>query len=393
MSQLVPINRGDLQEVRLRPAPTWSRALTWGIIGTASFGFIFALVTRIDEVVPAQGQLEPVSSLKPIKAVQAAVVDEIFVKEGQLVKPGQPLIRFDTDKSVAQASTLQMQQGLEQQRFGEQVRTSAARRQAQAAKRDSLLAKRNSDVLTLRNEQEILARYEPLARQGALPELQYLQQRNRIQQIQSEIAQAEAEIRQTEAEISEVDANLLKERKESEQQQVSLARQGVEARETLQTEVLKAPVAGRVFNLIPTSPRYAVSPGEELLKIVPDGSLQAKVYVTSKDVSFVKPGKRAEVRLDSYPFTEYGSIIGKVKRIGTEALPATEQNPQPRFPVIVTLETQSLYRNGRAYPLKSGETVTTNIILRDKRVITLLTDVIDRALDALRPIKSPTGDR
>jgi len=65
MSQLVPINRGDLQEVRLRPAPTWSRALTWGIIGTASFGFIFALVTRIDEVVPAQGQLEPVSSLSP----------------------------------------------------------------------------------------------------------------------------------------------------------------------------------------------------------------------------------------------------------------------------------------------------------------------------------------
>jgi HlyD family secretion protein len=129
------------------------------------------------------------------------------------------------------------------------------------------------------------------------------------------------------------------------------------------------------------------------LKIVPDGSLQAKVYVTSKDVSFVKPGKRAEVRLDSYPFTEYGSIIGKVKRIGTEALPATEQNPQPRFPVVVTLETQSLYRNGRAYPLKSGETVTTNIILRDKRVITLLTDVIDRALDALRPIKSLTGDR
>ena len=304
MSQLVPINRGDLQEVRLRPAPTWSRALTWGLIGTASFGFIFALVTRIDEVVPAQGQLEPVSSLKPIKAVQAAVVDEIFVKEGQLVKPGQPLIRFDTDKSVAQASTLQTQQGLEQQRFGEQVRTSLARRQALAAKRDSLVAKRNSDVLTLGNEQEILSRYEPLARQGALPELQYLQQRNRIQQIQSEIAQAEAEIRQTEAEIGEVDASLLKDRKESEQQQVSLARQGIEARENLQTEVLKAPVAGRVFNLVPTSPRYAASPGEELLKIVPDGSLQAKVYVTSKDVSFVKPGKRAEVRLDSYPFTE-----------------------------------------------------------------------------------------
>jgi HlyD family secretion protein len=72
-------------------------------------------------------------------------------------------------------------------------------------------------------------------------------------------------------------------------------------------------------------------------------------------------------------------------------LPPDEQNPQPRFPVLIKLDQQKLEKNGRSYALKSGETLSANLVLREKRVITLLTDVIDRALDALKPIRSPTS--
>ena len=50
------------QEVQLRPAPVWSRALAWTIIGTASFGFIFAVFAKIDEVVLATGELQPLGA-------------------------------------------------------------------------------------------------------------------------------------------------------------------------------------------------------------------------------------------------------------------------------------------------------------------------------------------
>ena len=53
------------QEVQLRPAPVWSRALAWTIISTASFGFIFAIFAKIDEVVLAPGELQPLGAKDP----------------------------------------------------------------------------------------------------------------------------------------------------------------------------------------------------------------------------------------------------------------------------------------------------------------------------------------
>ena len=391
MSNLVRRDPSDLQEIRLRPSPRWSKAVVWALIGTASFAFLFALLAKIDEVVVAQGDLEPAGAVKPIKAVQSAVVEEIFVKEGQVVEPGQPLIRFDTDKSQAQKSNVSRQLLIEQQRISEQANASRARLENLQAKRQSLISKRDSEKLSLVNQEDILRRLDYLTKQGGMGLVQYMQEKDKGQQMRSQIAQTEAAIRQTDAELDEVSSDLLKQRKESDRQLSDLERQRVEVKEQLQTELLKSPVRGQVFDLTPTSKGYAVAPNEPLLKIVPLDKLQAKVYVTSKDIGFVKVGQLSEVRLDSYPFTEFGSIKGRVKRISTDSLPPDEQNPQPRFPVLIKLDQQKLEKNGRSYALKSGETLSANLVLREKRVITLLTDVIDRAFDALKPIRSPTS--
>ena len=391
MSNLVRRDPSDLQEIRLRPSPRWSKAVVWALIGTASFAFLFALLAKIDEVVVAQGDLEPAGAVKPIKAVQSAVVEEIFVKEGQVVEPGQPLIRFDTDKSQAQKSNVSRQLLIEQQRISEQANASRARLENLQAKRQSLISKRDSEKLSLVNQDDILRRLDYLTKQGGMGLVQYMQEKDKGQQMRSQIAQTEAAIRQTDAELDEVSSDLLKQRKESDRQLSDLERQRVEVKEQLQTELLKSPVRGQVFDLTPTSKGYAVAPNEPLLKIVPLDKLQAKVYVTSKDIGFVKVGQLSEVRLDSYPFTEFGSIKGRVKRISTDSLPPDEQNPQPRFPVLIKLDQQKLEKNGRSYALKSGETLSANLVLREKRVITLLTDVIDRAFDALKPIRSPTS--
>ena len=390
MSNLVRRDPSDLEEIRLRPSPRWSKAVVWALIGTASFAFLFALLAKIDEVVVAQGDLEPAGAVKPIKAVQSAVVEEIFVKEGQVVEPGQPLIRFDTDKSQAQKSNVSRQLLIEQQRILEQANASRARLENLQAKRQSLISKRDSEKLSLVNQEDILRRLDYLTKQGGMGLVQYMQEKDKGQQMRSQIAQTEAAIRQTDAELDEVSSDLLKQRKESDRQLSDLERQRVEVKEQLQTELLKSPVRGQVFDLTPTSKGYAVAPNEPLLKIVPLDKLQAKVYVTSKDIGFVKVGQLSEVRLDSYPFTEFGSIKGRVKRISTDSLPPDEQNPQPRFPVLIKLDQQKLEKNGRSYALKSGETLSANLVLREKRVITLLTDVIDRAFDALKPIRSPT---
>jgi hemolysin D len=118
------------QEVRLRPAPIWSQALIWTIIGTASLAFVYAIFAKIDEVILAPGELQPLGAERPIKAPFAGVVKDILVKEGQAVSANQPLVRLDPDVSGKRADTLREQIRIERVRFTEESRSIAAREQS-----------------------------------------------------------------------------------------------------------------------------------------------------------------------------------------------------------------------------------------------------------------------
>lgn len=96
----------------------------------------------------------------------------------------------------------------------------------------------------------------------------------------------------------------------------------------------------------------------------------------------------AQVRVDAYPFTQFGDIPGVLKSVGEEVLPADAQNPQPRFPALVMLKRQYLERNGNRYEIRPGQSVSVNLIVRNKPVISLLTDAVEKAWDSLRGIKS-----
>lgn len=367
----------DYQEVRLKPAPLWSQAVVWTIIGTASLGFVYAAAAKIDEVVVASGTLQAIGASRPIMSPVAGVVDQIYVKEGQSVRAGQALLKFDPEVNETRRSALQEQIRFERQRFIEQERAFKARGQ-------SLSARISSQEATLRTEQMILEKIKPLARAGGIQILQILQQENKVQQYRSEIAQSEANLR-------EVEAELVKLRQESLRNLSELERQLVEVNKALDYEVLRAPVGGMVFELKPSSPGYAAQANQTLLQVVPRGTLEAKVFLTNRDVGFVKPGQLAQVRVDAFPFTQFGSIPGRLKSVGTDSLPPDQQNPQPRFPAYVSLDRPYLEKNDAKYKVSSGQTVSVNLIVRDKRVISLLTDAVQRALDSLRQIRSSAG--
>ncbi len=367
----------DYQEVRLKPSPVWSQAVVWAIIGTASFGFLFALTAKIDEVVVASGKLQAIGASRPIMSPAPGVVDQIYVSEGQSVKTGDPLLKFDPEVNENRLATLEEQLRLESQRFEQQELAYEAREQ-------SLQARITSQKVSLATENQILAQIAPLAQIGAIQQVQLLQQKTRIQQFQSDIAQSQANLR-------EVQAELVKLRQESLKNISDLERQLVEVNKALEYEILRSPVAGMVFSLKPSSPGYAAQANEILLRVVPRGILEAKVFLSTQDVGFAKPGQEAQVRVDAFPFTQFGSIAGRLKSVATDSLPPDAQNPTPRFPAYVSLSRPYLEKNGVKYQVASGQTVSVNLVVRDKRVITLLTDAIQRAFDSLRSIRSAAG--
>ena len=362
------------QEVRLRPAPVWSKALAWTIIGTASFGFCFAVFARIDEVVLASGELQPLGAERPIKAPFGGIVKEILVREGQAVKTGQALMRFDAEVSEKRAQTLKTQLKLEVKRFDEESRAIKARVSSLRERKEGL--KR-----ALLTEEEIYTNIIPLAQQGAFKRTELLRQRNRVEQLESEVAQAQAN-------LQEVQAQLLKMEQESLREISDLERQLVEVEDTLSKEILSSPVDGLVFGLVPSSPGYATSAGEILVNVVPGGVLEAKIFVTNRDVGFLKKGMKAQVRVDAFPYTQFGSLPGTLKSVGTLPIKPDAQNPQPRFPAYIALQRETLRKGRDEFPVSAGQSVQANLILRDKRVISLLTDAVQKALDSLRAIRS-----
>jgi hemolysin D len=374
MSSALTVRPVNPQEVRLKPTPVWSQALIWTIIGTACLAFIYAIFAKIDEVVLAPGELQPLGAERPIKAPFAGVVKQILVREGQQVSANQELLRLDPDVSGKRADTLREQIQLERTRFNEETRSIEAKAQSLRERTDGL-------TRLLRTEKLIYSQIAPLASQGGIQKLQLLQQRNKVEQLESEIAQSRSN-------LQEVEAQLLKMKQESLRELADLDRQLTEVRDTQDKEVLRAPLSGVVFGLVPSSPGYAASAGETLAKIVPGGVLEAKVYLSNRDVGFVKQGMPAQIRVDTFPFTQFGSISGSLKMIGTLPLPPDEQNPQPRFPAYVKLDRDYLSRGSQRFPVSSGQSVQVNLILREKRVITLLTDATDKMFDSLRRIRS-----
>ncbi|MEB3241218.1 MAG: HlyD family efflux transporter periplasmic adaptor subunit [Synechococcus sp.] len=376
---IVPSPGGGLkplahQEVRYKAAPTWTRALQWAIVGIVGFGVVYAVVARIDEVVIAKGELQGMGAERPIKAPVQGVVSAIPVKEGQEVKPGQVLLQFDPDVNKERLSSLKQQKQLEAQRLDKETVAFAARE-------DSLEAKLASLKLTLATNQDILNRMQPLVEQGAMSEVQYLQQKNQLQEVSSEIAQSEARLR-------EVQAESIKNIQQIRRELANLQRQIVETSKAQEYEALRSPIRGHVFDLVPSSPGYAASNGETLLKIVPIGAVEAQVFVNNANIGFLRPKMAAQVRVDAYPFTQFGDIPGQLKSIGKEALPPDQQNPESRFSVMVSLERQFLERKGKRYPISAGQSVAVNFIVRDKPVISLLTDAVEKSLDSLRGVKT-----
>ena len=362
------------QEVQLRPAPVWSRALAWTIISTASFGFVFAIFAKIDEVVLAPGELQPLGAERPVKAPFAGVIKDIVVKEGQKVTAGDTLLKFDADVSRKRKETLETQIKLENKRFEEESRAVKARKRGVEARLKGLNR-------SLNTESGIYSNILPLAEIGAMQQTEVLRQRNKVEQLDSEVQQASADLEEVEAQLNKLEQESLREISD-------LERQLVEVEDTITKEKLSAPVSGIVFGMVPSSSGYAASAGETLVKVVPGGEIEAKIYITNKDVGFMKPGMKAQIRVDAFPYTQFGSITGALKSVGTLPLEPDQQNPMPRFPAYVKIDKEYLEKDGEKYSISAGQSVQVNLILRDKRVISLLTDAVQKALDSLTRIRS-----
>ena len=341
----------------LQQSRFWMRTVTWTLIGTTVFGIAWLAIARTEEIVVAKGQLEPVGSVQDIQMPVGGVVDDILVEEGDAVRKGEILMKLDTEASEQQRQSLE------------------ASIKFKGVERNKYLEMNNAQIQMLEKnlslQLEILDRYQQLEESGAASELQFLSQRNTVEETRGRLMQTKADrFRQ----LSLLD-----------QQLAELKSRLAEVRVTLRYQQLKSPVDGVVFDLQPTASGFTAQSTQTVMKVVPFGALEAKVEVPSNKIGFVKipvgcPKKladcmNADISIDSYPSTDFGVIEGKVTSIASDALAPDqqEQRQEYSFPVTIELSKQILQlKSGSKLPLQVGMSLTANIKLRKVSYLQLL---------------------
>jgi hemolysin D len=475
------------QPVILQQPTIWSRAILWGIVGFASAAIIWASVARIEEAVPATGQLQPLAQVQPIQAPVNGVVQEILVEDGQRVKKGDLLIRFDPTTAEAERESLeQIRTSLQRQNqfYRSQLSGSTAPTAAEAQQLDlppeivsltanraaliseiqlyqaqmngtaatglsaeqadrietglnesrsreaaaelevSQLQEQLNQVLTqlatarqtLTINEQVLGDLKPLLEEGGIQRLQVTRQEQQVLESRSEVERLQQEeqrlvyaidqagqkldntrsttrndllnkIAENQQEVAAIDSQLNQRVLDNETQIAEITSKLSQTEQTLKYQELRAPVDGVVFDLQAKGPGFVSSTNEPILKVVPNNGLQAEVFITNKDIGFVEVGMPVDIRVDTFPFSEFGDIEGKIVNIGSDALPPNEVHQFYRFPVTIEMTGQTIRANGRDIPLQAGMSVTANIITRDRTIMSIFTDQFTRQVDNLKTVR------
>ena len=188
--------------------------------------------------------------------------------------------------------------------------------------------------------------------------------------------------------IAEIDSQLNKSIVENEKKITEIANQIAQANQSLKYQEIRSPVSGEVFELKAYQEGVVNSNSPDaLVQIIPNKDAIAKVYITNKDIGFVKIGQQVDVRIDTFNFSEFGDIKGTIEWIGSDALPPDQVYPFARFPAKIRLSQQTLTVKGSAIQLKPGMSVKANIKLRDRTVMSIFTDMFYKQSDGVKNLR------
>lgn len=259
-------------------------------------------------------------------------------------------------------------------------------------------------------QQELLSRLQPLAQEGAIARTVVLQRMLEVNDLQNQLEQSQFQQRQLK--INQLQSQIQNSQvmnqafQDLQQQLVVLDKEfdttiqnnqqkliqiNAELNQTqfeLKNLDLRAPVEGVIFNLEARVPGVVAQPGQALLQIVPDESLIARVQVANDDIADIRVGMPVDIRVDAYPFTEFGAIEGVVTKVGREALPANNQTGGPTaFPVEIRLQQQFLQQETKQSPLVPGMSLIANIKVRERAPISYITEELTNAIDGIRSVR------
>ena len=431
-------------EIVETPAPPAGRAIGALLILFFAIAVVWAVFARIDIIASATGKIVPGGRTKIIQPIETSVVHAIRVQDGQEVKAGQVLVELDSTIDAAARNRFGKEllitrmtiarleaavsdrpdpvtafvpsAGASKTEIGLQllllVNQIAEQRAKLAGLDDQILQNEGNSAAVAAEVQKLLLAmpllqkrveaFQELVQKGFGQKIQYLQQAQDLVEHRQELIAQKAKLveaehavaalkrkrQETEAEFRRTN---LAELVDAERNAAGLQGQLIEAAEKYRRQTLTAPVDGTVQQLSVHTIGGVVTPAQQLMEIVPaDSHLEIEASVSNQDIGFVHPGQPAEIKVETFNFTKYGLLHGKVMSVSRDAIvrkkSAThsdaeqyrgEQSSEPQdeesiYTARVSLDRTDIQIGDKRVDLGPGMAVTVEIKTGTRRVIEYL---------------------
>lgn len=368
-----------------------SRLLLWSSVATIAGFLIWANWAEIDTITRASGQVIASSRNQVIQAPDGGVLERMLVKEGDTVKRGQVLFRFDQarasaghQESLAKAAALRAAlTRLKAEVFGGEPKFTGLSGFSELRENQMALFKRrqaaiSEEVAALETSLALVKKELdmnlPLLKNGDVSRAEVLKLQRQVADIQGQITNRRNKY------FQDAQAELAKAQEDLESVEQILAQR----REQLDYTEVHAPMDGVVRNVRLTTQGGVAKPGDEILQIVPlDDDLIVEAKVRPADIAFIKPGLPATVKLDAYDYSIYGSLQGTVSYISADTLnEETRSGEMLYYRVQIKTRDRNLSsRKNERIDIQPGMTATVEIKTGRQTVLRYLTKPITKTLD------------
>ncbi|KMK50894.1 hemolysin secretion protein D [[Actinobacillus] muris] len=360
---------------------------------------VWAYFSPLEEVTRGQGSVIPSSREQIVQSLDPGIIQEMKVKEGDIVEKGQVLLTLDDTRSSAVlreseakvqnlravVARLKAESSGKELVFADDIPEAVKAREKAAynARRKSML----DAVQGLAQSKALLDKEigitQPMVKKGVVSQVELL----RMQRQSSDFAQQISERRNRYT----ADANNELVQAESE---LAQARENMAMRaDPVERSQIRAPLRGVVKNIRINTVGGVVQAGQDILEIVPlDDTLLVQAYISPKDVAFIRPGQSALVKISAYDYSIYGGLEGKVTLISPDTLQDERRRSelnlnadQAYYRILVeTQGTAITDSKGKKLDITPGMTATVDIKTGEKTVFQYLIKPITRMKQALQ---------
>lgn len=404
------------------------------LYATGLFIVIFILwahYAEIDEITRAEGRVIPSSQIQLVDHLEGGIIEDIMVKEGDIVEKGQILLKIDNTQASARlqegenlyyrylSEVKRLRDQLNGQPFTvpEEVQKKAptvaqraleryrarmnqynnqvhiAEREVDQ-KRQELLEQQNrrqqlTDQIAL--AQEEVAINEPLVRRGLTAKVDFLRLKREVVELRGELGstivnieraksalnQAEDKLKQVPLDFAEQDHKAL----QDAENQLGAAQESfkTEGDRLTRTEV-RSPVKGIVKQLLVATIGGVVQPGEDLVEIVPlEDTLLIEAKVLPADIAFLKPGLPASIKLTAYDFAIFGGLEAELVQISADSIKDEKDPNISYFKIRLRTLGTRLSKSTKEVAIIPGMTASADIITGKKSVLDYILKPILRA--------------